>query len=102
MSDQTVAVVGATGAVGRTMVSVLAERGFPLEALRLMASERSAGSTVDTRWGEVEVEDLSSADPSGVDIALFSAGGDRSRLAGQGTRRLRSRSPTAGGRRNRP
>jgi aspartate-semialdehyde dehydrogenase len=61
------------------MVSVLAERGFPLEALRLMASERSAGSTVDTRWGGVEVEDLSSADPSGVDIALFSAGGDRSR-----------------------
>lgn len=79
MSDKTVAVVGATGAVGRTMVSVLAERGFPLEALRLMASPRSAGSTVETRWGAVEVEELSAADPSGVDIALFSAGGDRSR-----------------------
>ena len=44
-----------------------------------MASERSAGSVIDTRWGEVEIEDLASADPSGIDIALFSAGGDRSR-----------------------
>ncbi len=44
-----------------------------------MASERSAGRKVDTKWGEVEVEDLASADPKGIDIALFSAGGDRSR-----------------------
>ncbi len=79
MSDRVVGVVGATGAVGRTMVSILESRQFPLGSLRLLASERSAGRKVDTKWGEVVVEDLASADPSGIDIALFSAGGDRSR-----------------------
>ncbi len=79
MSDRVVAVVGATGAVGRTMRSILEERHFPLGSLRLFASERSAGSTVETKWGDIEVEDLATADPSGIDIALFSAGGDRSR-----------------------
>ncbi len=79
MSDRVVAVVGATGAVGRTMRSILEERDFPLGSLRLLASERSAGSKVETKWGEVEIEDLATADPAGVDIALFSAGGDRSR-----------------------
>jgi aspartate-semialdehyde dehydrogenase len=74
-----VAVVGATGAVGRTMRAILESRGFPLGSLRLLASERSAGSIVETKWGQVEVEDLATADPSGIDIALFSAGGDRSR-----------------------
>jgi aspartate-semialdehyde dehydrogenase len=74
-----VAVVGATGAVGTTMVSILSERGFPVAGLRLFASARSAGRVVDTPWGSVTVEDLSAADPSGVDIALFSAGGARSR-----------------------
>ena len=79
MSDRRVAVVGATGAVGRTMIEVLSERDFPLADLRLLASARSAGSTVATRWGEIKVEDLEDADPSGIDIALFSAGADRSR-----------------------
>ncbi len=79
MSDRVVALVGATGAVGRTMRSILESRSFPLGALRLLASERSAGSVIETRWGEVEVEDLALADPTGIDIALFSAGGDRSR-----------------------
>ena len=77
-----VAVVGATGAVGRTMTSILEERDFPVSDLRLLASERSAGQTVPTRWGDVTVENLATADPSGVDIALFSAGGDRSRQHG--------------------
>jgi aspartate-semialdehyde dehydrogenase len=72
------AVVGATGAVGRTMVSILAERDFPLSDLRLMASTRSVGTVVATRWGDVTVEDLAAADPAGIDIALFSAGGSRS------------------------
>ncbi len=75
----TVAVVGATGAVGRTMLGILAERDFPADSLRLAASERSAGQTVDTYLGEVVVEDLASMDPSGIDVALFSAGGARSR-----------------------
>ncbi|HEX2405166.1 MAG TPA: aspartate-semialdehyde dehydrogenase, partial [Acidimicrobiia bacterium] len=79
MSDRRVAVVGATGAVGRTMIEVLGQRDFPLADLRLLASARSAGSIVSTRWGEVAVEDLEGADPSGIDIALFSAGADRSR-----------------------
>jgi aspartate-semialdehyde dehydrogenase len=79
MSDRVVAVVGATGAVGRTMLSVLQQRDFPLGSLRLLASSRSAGSVVETAWGEVVVEDLANADPAGVDIALFSAGGARSR-----------------------
>ncbi len=79
MSDRVVALVGATGAVGRTMRAVLESRNFALGSLRLLASERSAGSVIDTSWGEVEIEDLALADPSGIDIALFSAGGDRSR-----------------------
>ena len=79
MSDRRVAVVGATGAVGRTMIEVLSQRDFPLAELRLIASARSAGSIVSTRWGEIQVEDLEGADPSGIDIALFSAGADRSK-----------------------
>ncbi|MEX2251409.1 MAG: aspartate-semialdehyde dehydrogenase [Acidimicrobiia bacterium] len=79
MSDRAVAVVGATGAVGRTMQAILDERDFPLGSIRLLASARSAGSVVETAWGEVLVEDLAQADPSGIDIALFSAGGARSR-----------------------
>ncbi len=74
-----VAVVGATGAVGRTMLSILEERDFPVSSLRLMASSRSAGTTFDTKWGSVVVEDVVGADPSGVEIALFSAGGERSK-----------------------
>lgn len=79
MPDRCVAVVGATGAVGRTMLEILDRRDFPLSTLRLMASARSAGRVVSTRWGDVTVEDLASADPSGIDIALFSAGAGRSR-----------------------
>ncbi len=79
MSDRVVAIVGATGAVGRTMRAILESRSFPLGCLRLLASERSTGSVVKTRWGDLEVENLSTADPAGIDIALFSAGGDRSR-----------------------
>ena len=74
-----VAVVGATGAVGRTMLSILEERDFPLSDLRLMASARSAGTKISTQWGEIEIEDLAEADPSGIEIALFSAGAQRSR-----------------------
>lgn len=76
----TVAVVGATGAVGREMLATLERRAFPVDQLRLIASERSAGSTIETAWGPVVVGDLADADPAGVDVALFSAGADRSRL----------------------
>jgi len=77
-----VAIVGATGAVGRTMLAILEQREFPVSDLRLFASERSAGQAVATPWGEVVVEDLASADPAGIDVALFSAGADRSRRFG--------------------
>jgi aspartate-semialdehyde dehydrogenase len=73
-----VAVVGATGAVGREMVDTLARRDFPVAEVRLMASERSAGTTMSTPWGGVTVEDLADADVSGIDIALLSAGAERS------------------------
>jgi aspartate-semialdehyde dehydrogenase len=70
-----IAVVGATGAVGETMLSILAERRFPVGELVALASERSAGGYVDFRDDEVLVRDLATFDPSGIDIALFSAGG---------------------------
>jgi aspartate-semialdehyde dehydrogenase len=78
-SNPHVAVVGATGAVGTTMLSILEERDFPIASLRLIASSRSAGKTVETKWGAIVIEDLATADPAGLDIALFSAGGGRSK-----------------------
>jgi len=74
-----VAVVGATGAVGETMLSVLAERKFPVGEIVALASERSAGGEVAFGDDEAMVRDLATFDPAGVDIALFSAGGDVSR-----------------------
>lgn len=79
MSDLNVAIVGATGAVGSVLRDILFQRSFPVGALRLMASERSAGMVIGTGLGDIEVENLDTADPAGIDIALFSAGGDRSR-----------------------
>jgi len=75
----TVAVVGATGAVGQTMLDILAERDFPVGTLIPLASERSAGEQVEFKGGKLTVRDLAAFDPAGVDFALFSAGGDVSR-----------------------
>ncbi len=74
-----IAVVGATGAVGREIFEVLEERNFPVGELRAMASHRSAGKTITFDGRQVEVEDVAKADFSGVDIALFSAGSSVSR-----------------------
>ncbi len=74
-----VAVVGATGAVGQTMLEILAERNFPVSELIPVASSRSAGSTVEFRGKDYVVQDLDKFDPSGTDIALFSAGGGTSK-----------------------
>jgi aspartate-semialdehyde dehydrogenase len=74
----TLAVVGATGQVGAVVLRLLAERGLPLDGLRLFASARSAGSTLSVGGRDVVVEDASTADPSGIDIAIFSAGGGTS------------------------
>lgn len=74
-----VAVLGATGAVGRTMLEVLAEREFPLDHLTLLASPRSAGTSLSCGKREVTVSAPHAGCFDGVDIALFSAGADRSR-----------------------
>ncbi|MBI5196170.1 MAG: aspartate-semialdehyde dehydrogenase [Nitrospirae bacterium] len=73
-----VAVVGATGAVGNEMVSILEGRKFPVEKLRLFASERSEGKTIEFNDKAVLVEILSEKVFAGIDIALFSAGAERS------------------------
>ena len=78
----TVAVVGATGAVGETMLSILAERRFPVGELIPLASERSAGGEISFGGREITVRDLATFDPTGVDIALFSAGGSVSKEYG--------------------
>ncbi len=74
-----VAVVGATGAVGETMLAILAERKFPVSEVIALASERSAGGEVDFGGQKIDVQDLAKFDPKGVDIALFSAGGSVSK-----------------------
>jgi aspartate-semialdehyde dehydrogenase len=75
----TVAVVGATGVVGRTMIAVLSERGFPVGELRLLASGRSAGTTMTVDGRSLTVGEATGDAFQGVDIALFSAGTDVSR-----------------------
>ncbi len=74
-----VGVVGATGQVGSVMRAILAERDFPIAEIRFFASARSAGSTLSFDGHEVVVEDAATADPSGLQIALFSAGGSASK-----------------------
>jgi aspartate-semialdehyde dehydrogenase len=70
-----VAVVGATGAVGTRMLQVLAERSFPADEVRPLASARSAGSSVKFGDGELTVQELNDDTIQGIDLALFSAGG---------------------------
>ncbi|RXR27061.1 aspartate-semialdehyde dehydrogenase [Oerskovia turbata] len=70
-----VGVVGATGQVGAVMRRLLEERDFPVAQIRYFASARSAGSTLPWKGEDVVVEDAATADVSGLDIALFSAGG---------------------------
>ena len=75
-----VAVVGATGAVGNEMIATLEQREFPVEKLRLFASERSEGKSLEFRGKKIPVETLNENSFKGIDIALFSAGGERSRI----------------------
>ncbi|ALG83484.1 aspartate-semialdehyde dehydrogenase [Gordonia phthalatica] len=73
-------VVGATGQVGGVMRQLLEDRNFPADEIRFFASARSAGKTI--QWGgrDIVVEDAETADPTGLDIALFSAGGTMSKI----------------------
>ena len=75
-----IGVVGATGQVGRVMRTLLEERDFPAVSVRFFASARSQGKKLPFRGQEIEVEDAETADPSGLDIALFSAGATMSRV----------------------
>src|SRR5690349_24441883 len=75
-----VGVVGATGQVGGVMRRTLAERAFPVDEIRYFASARSAGSTLPWDGADIVVEDAATADPTGLDIALFSAGASTSRV----------------------
>lgn len=75
-----IGVVGATGQVGQVMRTLLDEREFPADSVRFFASARSQGRKLGFRGQEIEVEDAETADPSGLDIALFSAGAKMSRV----------------------
>ena len=79
MTGLRVGVVGATGQVGALLRQLLAERDFPVSRIRFFASARSAGRTLPWYDGTVLVEDAAAADPSGLDVALFSAGASASR-----------------------
>jgi aspartate-semialdehyde dehydrogenase len=74
-----IGVVGATGQVGGVMRRILAERSFPVEQMRYFASSRSAGTTLPWEGVDIRIEDAATADPTGLDIALFSAGGATSK-----------------------
>jgi aspartate-semialdehyde dehydrogenase len=74
MKAYNVAVVGATGAVGQEMIKMLLDRKFPVQSLRLLASERSAGKKVNVAGKDITVEKLTPESAKGLDIALFSAG----------------------------
>ncbi len=74
-----VGVVGATGQVGSVVLRILAERDFPVGQLRLFASSRSAGQTITWQGREIVVEDAATADPTGLHLAIFSAGATTSR-----------------------
>lgn len=79
MAGKNVAVVGATGQVGAVVLRLLDERKFPIEELRVMSSARSAGKAITWKGREYVVEDTATADLSGIDIAIFSAGGGTSK-----------------------
>ena len=73
------AIVGCTGAVGREFLAILAARAFPMASLKLLASPRSAGAVIEFSGSSIEVEALDESSFEGVDLALFSAGGEISR-----------------------
>lgn len=77
--SQAIAIVGASGAVGQEMLDVLTRRAFPIQSLRLLGSERSAGTTVPFQGENVPIEKLTPDSFAGIDVALFSAGGGISR-----------------------
>lgn len=84
MSDKKVAVVGATGAVGAELLKVLDKRNFPLSSLKLLASKRSVGKSLEFKGEKIQVEELTHDSFKGLDLALFSAGASRSKEFARG------------------
>ncbi len=82
MKNKNIAIVGATGAVGREFVGCIEQRGVPVKSLKLLASARSAGQKQMFRGEELTIEELTEKSFDGVDIALFSAGGSISKQYG--------------------
>lgn len=82
-ASPTIAIVGATGAVGQEFLRVLEQRAFPIGGLKLLASARSAGKTVEFKGKSIEIEELTEDSFQGVDLALFSAGGSISKKFAQ-------------------
>jgi aspartate-semialdehyde dehydrogenase len=78
-SGYSIAVVGATGAVGQTTLDILAQRKFPIRELRALASARSLGKTVEFAGDRIPVTELKAGAFKGIDFAFFSAGGDQAR-----------------------
>jgi len=76
---KTVAIAGVTGAVGREFIKILEQRDFPAKSMKMLASSRSVGKTVNFKGKEYPVEELTENSFAGIDIALFSAGGARSK-----------------------
>src|SRR5690349_18286485 len=74
-----IGVVGATGQVGAVVRRLLEERDFPVAEIRFFASSRSAGTTLEFKGEQITVEDAELADPTGLDIAIFSAGATTSK-----------------------
>jgi aspartate-semialdehyde dehydrogenase len=74
-----IAIVGATGAVGQEMMEILKERNFPINELRLLASKRSAGKELEYDNKKIKIQELGENSFENIDIALFSAGGSRSK-----------------------
>ena len=82
MTGVNIGVVGATGQVGAVVRRLLEERDFPVASIRFFASARSAGTTLPFRGEQIVVEDAATADPSGLDMAIFSAGSTTSKAQG--------------------
>lgn len=76
-----VAIAGATGAVGQEFLAILEQRAFPVASMRLMASPRSAGTTMRWQGEDITIENLAEADFAGVDVAFFSAGSSQAEHA---------------------
>lgn len=76
----TIAVVGATGAVGKEILEILEQREFPIREIHAVASSRSAGTSVPFAGDELTVQDLDKFDFAGIDVALFSPGASVSKI----------------------